>query len=74
MHPATFGVEQAASGQGDAGDGFGLVAVQQVQQAAVERRGQFGLALGFLGVEGQLQHAAGVPAWPRCRRCSQRRV
>ena len=30
MHPATFGVEQAAAGQGDPGAGFGLLAAQRV--------------------------------------------
>jgi hypothetical protein len=45
-----------------------------VQQAAVERRGQFGLALGFLGVEGQLQHAAGVPVLAALQALSWRRV
>jgi len=35
--------------------------VQRLQQAGRKRRGQLCLALGFLGVERQLQHAATVP-------------
>ena len=27
MHPATFGVEQAAAGQGDTGESFGFFAI-----------------------------------------------
>jgi len=47
MHPARFGVEKAASGQGYAGFGLGSSKLR--------------LALRFLDIEGQLQHAAVVP-------------
>ena len=40
---------------------LGLGLVQRMQQAWGKRPGQLGLALGFLGVERQLQHAATVP-------------
>ncbi|SQK87259.1 Uncharacterised protein [Pseudomonas aeruginosa] len=74
MDPAGFGIEQAAGGQGDAGEALGLLAVQAVQQVGGEGCGQLRLALRFLGVEGQLQYAAGVQSWPRRRRSSSRRV
>ncbi len=61
MDPAGFGIEQAAGGQGDAGEALGLLALQAVQQVGGEGCGQLRLALRFLGVEGQLQYAAGVP-------------
>ena len=61
VHPTPFGVEQPTGWQGHPGDGFGLGALQRVQQVVVEGGGQFALAFGLLGVEGQLQHAAGIP-------------
>ncbi len=48
MDPAGFGIEQAAGGQGDAGEALGLLAVQAVQQVGGEGCGQLRLALRFL--------------------------
>ncbi|MNE10826.1 hypothetical protein D3C80_1035540 [compost metagenome] len=61
VHPAAFGVEQPAGRQGHAGDGFSFCTFQRVQQVGVESGSQLALALSFLVVEGQLQHAAGIP-------------
>ncbi|EXF44465.1 hypothetical protein BAY1663_03148 [Pseudomonas sp. BAY1663] len=61
MCPAGFGIEQAALGQGDARQGFGLLPRQWMHQGGREGIGQFGLALPLLVVVGDLQHAAGLP-------------
>ncbi|MNH95388.1 hypothetical protein D3C73_480290 [compost metagenome] len=61
VDPAAFGIEQAAVCQSDTGHGLCFGLIQQVQQVRWKRRGQLRLAFGFLGIEGQLQHAAIVP-------------
>ncbi len=61
VHPAGIGVEQTTGGQGDSGALLGFGLAQRQQQVGGESRGQFALAFAFLGVEGQLQHAAGIP-------------
>ena len=43
------------------GTSLGLGLIEPMQQARGECAGQLCLALGFLGVEGQLKHAATVP-------------
>lgn len=52
---------QPAAAAANARARLGLGRVQQVQQAGRKGGGQLRLALGLLGVEGQLQHAATVP-------------
>lgn len=47
--------------QGDAGDGLCLKAIQRLQQIVGKRGRQLGLALGFLGIECQLQDPAIIP-------------
>ena len=64
VHPATFGVEQATTGQGHTGHCFSLFAIQALKQLRVEGIGQHSLALVFLAIEGQLQDAASVPVSP----------
>ncbi|MNZ55558.1 hypothetical protein D3C78_734870 [compost metagenome] len=61
MRPAGLREEQPTSGQTDTGDALGLVARQGLQQRLGEGRRELRLALALGLVEGQLQHAAGVP-------------
>ncbi|MNR33178.1 hypothetical protein D3C85_1508310 [compost metagenome] len=61
MHPTAFGVEQAPRWQRDTSTSFGVGLIEYMQQAFGKRYGQLRLTLGFLGIEGQLQHPAIVP-------------
>ncbi|MCY1397463.1 hypothetical protein D9M71_124680 [compost metagenome] len=61
MHPAAFGEVQPATAQADASHRLGFGLVQYPQQVGGEGVGQLRLALGFLVIERQLQHAATVP-------------
>ena len=61
VHPAGFGVPQATVFQRQTGQLRGFAGVHRTQQVGGEGTGQARLALGFLGIEGQLQHATGAP-------------
>ena len=61
MHPSTFGVKQATPLQADTGTRLGLFSIECLQQVFGKRLRQLRLTLGFLGIEGQLQHTAIVP-------------
>ena len=64
VNPAAFGVEQAAVGQFDPGQGLCPGLVKQMHQRRGKGCGQLGLSCGFLGVESQLQDPAIIPVAP----------
>ena len=61
MRPTGLRIEKPAAGQRDPGQLLGLLATDRVQQLLGEGCRQLALALYFLGIEGQLQHAARLP-------------
>ena len=71
VDPAALGVEQAARLKADTGLRLRLLLIQWMDQLRIEGCCQLRLALGFLGVEGQLQDPAIVPVEPALQMLEQ---